>query len=136
MKKFERFEDSEAWKKGMELVKRIYEISDRGELRNDYALRDQVRRAAISIPSNIAEGCDRGGNAEFVRFLTVAKGSGGELKTHLYIMRDLGYVTEAEFASLYGLCGDVVNLVGGLIRFLKRSGLRGPRYKGAREGVA
>ncbi len=81
MAKIERFEDLEGWKKGLTLAGQVYKLTSVGEFARDFGLRDQVRRAAVSIPSNIAEGFERGGDREFRQFLSHAKGSTGELKT-------------------------------------------------------
>ena len=80
MSKIERFEDIEAWKQARELTKFIYQLTSSGEFARDFNLRDQIRRAAVSIMSNIAEGFERGGDKEFCRFLRIAKGSAGEVK--------------------------------------------------------
>jgi len=79
-KKIERFEDLLVWQKGMEIVKQVYLISKEGELCRDFALLDQLRRAAISIPTNIAEGFERSSRKEYVNFLNYAKGSTGEVR--------------------------------------------------------
>jgi len=83
MSKIEKFEDIEAWKRARELTKTIYELTDKGLLARDFGLRDQLRRSAISIMANIAEGFERGGDKEFRQFLAIAKGSVGELKAQL-----------------------------------------------------
>ena len=80
-----RFEELGAWQKARELVDRVYRMTASGELARDFALRDQIRRAVLSIPSNIAEGFERGGRAEFLQFLSIAKGSAGEVRTQLYL---------------------------------------------------
>jgi len=80
MAKIEKFEDIEAWKKAREVAKEIYAISNEGLFARDFGLRDQIRRAAVSVMSNIAEGFERGGDVEFRRFLAIAKGSAGEVK--------------------------------------------------------
>lgn len=90
MSRIERFEDIEAWKKARELTKRIYEITDRGNLARDFGLKDQIKRSSISIMSNIAEGFERDGDNEFRQFLSIAKGSVGELKAQLYVALDAG----------------------------------------------
>ena len=77
MAKIEKFEDIEAWKKARELAREIYAISNEGLFARDFGLRDQIRRAAVSVMSNIAEGFERGGDVEFRRFLSIAKGSAG-----------------------------------------------------------
>src|SRR5580765_4245238 len=97
MAKFSRFEDIDAWKKARALSKEIYLITKNGEFAHDFALRDQIRRAAISVLSNIAEGFERGGDKEFRQFLATAKGSVGEVRSQLYIALDAEYLTENQF---------------------------------------
>jgi four helix bundle protein len=77
--KIKRFEDIEAWKQGRKLAKDIYAVTGKGEFAKDYGLKDQIRRAAISIPSNIAEGSSRHSNKEFIQFLFISKGSAAEV---------------------------------------------------------
>ena len=131
MASIKRFEDVEAWKQGRELTRRIYQITSQSQFTRDYALRDQIRRAAISITSNIAEGFDRGGNREFVQFLAIARGSASELKSQLYTALDAGYVDQKEFAELYQLAHSVVLLIGGFIKYLQQSELGGQKFKTA-----
>lgn len=131
MASIKRFEDVEAWKKGRELTQRIYQITSQTKFTRDYTLRDQIRRAAISITSNIAEGFDRGGNREFVQFLAIARGSASELKSQLYTALDVGYVDQKEFAELYQLAHSVVLLIGGFIKYLQQSELGGQKFKTA-----
>jgi len=99
-KKVEGFEDLLVWQKGMEIVKQVYLISREGELCRDFALRDQLRRAAISIPSNIAEGFERSSRKEYVNFLNYAKGSTGEVRSLLNVAFDLGYLEASEHEAL------------------------------------
>jgi four helix bundle protein len=82
------FEDIEAWQEARKLTKAIYTFSGKGSFARDFALREQIRRAAISIMSNISEGFERGGSAEFSQFLSIAKGSAGEVESQLYIALD------------------------------------------------
>ena len=84
----ERFEDLEVWQKAREVVNAVYQVSSDGLFSRDYALRDQIRRAAISIPSNISEGFARRSNREFVQFLFIAKGSAAEVENQLYLALD------------------------------------------------
>ncbi|MBM4037083.1 MAG: four helix bundle protein, partial [Planctomycetes bacterium] len=86
MGKIERFEDMDAWKKARELTRAIYQLTSAGGFSRDFGLRDQIRRAAVSVMSNIAEGFERGGDKEFHQFLAVAKGSCGELRCQLYVV--------------------------------------------------
>jgi four helix bundle protein len=87
-----------------------------------------VQRAAISILSNIAEGFERGGDKEFLQFLAVAKGSCGEVRAQLYVAFDQRYLSETEFATLQQTATDVSQLLSGLMRYLKQSGLRGSKF--------
>ena len=101
MPKITRFEDIEAWQNAQILVDKIYEMSGKGKFSKDYALRDQIRRAAISIPSNIAEGFSRESNQEFVRFLFIAKGSTSEVQSQLYTAKNQNYIPADKFDELY-----------------------------------
>ena len=88
------FETIEAWQHARELRKRIYGFTKTGEFAKDFVLRDQIRRAAISVTANIAEGFERGGNREFIQFLSHSKGSCGELRDHLYTAIDEAYLSK------------------------------------------
>ena len=129
MATFKKFEEIEAWKKARELTKQIYGASSSGSFAKDFALRDQIRRAAISIMSNIAEGYDRGGTGEFLHFLSMAKGSAAELKCQLYVALDQNYVVDSAFAHLSELTAEIGNMIGGLMKYLRRSGIKGTKYK-------
>ena len=119
MSAFQRFEDIEAWQKAREMTKAIYALSNDGQFSRDFGLRDQVRRAAVSVMSNIAEGFDRGGVREFIQFLFIAKGSAAEVQAQLYVALDAGYIKQEQFKGLYDLAGDTGRLIGGFIRYLK-----------------
>lgn len=120
MPKIETFEDIEAWKKVREMTREIYVISRQGPFARDFGLRDQIRRAAVSVMSNIAEGFERGGDVEFRRFLAIAKGSAGEVRAQLYVALDAGLITQAQFDSLYKMATETGNLIGGFMRYLNR----------------
>ena len=92
------FEDLEVWKEGMRITIKIYEILKSCK---DYGLKEQMQRAAVSIPSNIAEGFERQTNKEFVQFLYIAKGSSGELRTQMYIAKELKFITNEDFTLIY-----------------------------------
>ena len=124
----QRFEDIEAWKKARELSKAIYRVTRGGDFARDAPVRDQIRRAVISIMSNIAEGFERGGDKEFRQFLSMAKASTAEVKSHLYVALDAEFITEAQFDTLYGLAAEVSRLIGGFMRYLGRSTFRGSKY--------
>lgn len=82
------FEDLEVWKSARELANKVYKVTANGAFSKDYGLRDQIRRAVVSIMSNVAEGYERGGNQELIQFLSIAKGSFGEVRCQLYVAGD------------------------------------------------
>ena len=129
MAKIERFEEIEAWKKGSELRRAIYHCSRTGPFGKDFALRDQIRRSAISITSNIAEGFERGGNKEFIQFLAISKGSCGELRDQLYVAFDEQYISTEEFKSLCAQALEISRMISGLMSYLKQCEMRGPKFK-------
>lgn len=129
MATIKRFEDLEASKKARELTREVYERSKTGAFSKDYGLRDQIRRAAVSVMSNISEGFERGGTKEFIQFLSIAKGSVGELEAQLYVALDQGYISRDEFAVARGLAVSAKRLTGGLISYLRQSGMKGARFK-------
>ncbi len=122
-----RCEDIEGWKKARMLTRQIYEISGDGAFSRDFALRDQVRRASVAVMSNIAEGFERDGNKEFAQFLTIAKGSVGELKSQFYVALDARYIDESQFTSLYGQADETGKLIAGFRHYLQQSELRGKK---------
>ena len=117
--KITRFEDLECWKEATSLAIEIYRISGNGEIGKDFGFRDQLRRSAVSIASNIAEGKERETASEFVRFLYIAKGSAGELKTQLYIAEEIGYLDEKEFFKLNQRVEKISGMLGNLIKSIK-----------------
>ncbi|MCK4525866.1 four helix bundle protein [candidate division WOR-3 bacterium] len=122
MSKIEKFEDIEAWKKAREIVEDIYGITNKGNFSQDFALKDQMRRAAISIPSNIAEGFSRRSNKEFIQFLFIAKGSASELQTQLYLALDRKYLTEEQFNDFYKDLEAIARQISRFITYLKDAG--------------
>jgi four helix bundle protein len=128
MGKIERFEDIEAWKKARELTKIIYEITSQGRIAADFPLRDQLRRASISIMANIAEGFEREGNKEFRQFLATAKGSAGEVKALLYVALDAAMTSRENVARLITLADEVSRLLAGFLRYLKSSDQKGSKF--------
>lgn len=128
MSTFKSFEAIEAWKKARELTREIYALSNRGLFAKDYGLRDQIRRASVSVMSNIAEGFDRGGTREFIQFLSVAKGSTGEVRCQLYIALDLAYISDADFVRLSNLASETGRIIGGLMKYLQSTKIKGSKY--------
>jgi four helix bundle protein len=124
-----RFEDIESWKKARDVTRLIYSMSATGEFARDFALRDQIRRAVISIMSNIAEGFERGGDKEFIQFLSVAKGSCGETRAQLYVALDQNYISEDQFRESHDALFEVGRMIGGFMKYLQQSELRGSKFK-------
>jgi four helix bundle protein len=114
--KIERFEDIESWKEARALVRDVY-LSLK-ECR-DFGFRDQIQRAAISVMSNVAEGFERGGNREFIQFLTIARGSLAEVKSLVYAAGDIGYMNETQQGLIHEECNRLGNLINGFIRYLR-----------------
>ncbi len=129
MATFKTFEEIEAWQEARELTRLIYEASNKTPFSRDFVLRDQARRAAISVVANIAEGFERSGTGEFVQFLAHAKGSAGELRAHIYLARDQEYLSENAFKDLLERASRVSRLVSGLMSYLRRSGIKGTKFK-------
>ena len=128
MMRIKRFEDIESWKRARALTNEIYKATASGRFVRDFGLKDQIRRAAVSVLSNIAEGFERGGDKEFLQFLAVAKGSCGEVRAQLYVALDQGYVSPDIFERLSKNAAEVSQLISGLMKYLKGSSLRGSKY--------
>ena len=129
MAKIERFEDILSWQKARELTREIYALSKQGEFARDFALKDQLRRAAVSFMSNIAEGFERGGDQEFIQFLAIAKGSAGEIRSQLHIAFDQGYLTEPQFQDALTKFSEIGRLLAGFMDYLRQSELKGVKYR-------
>jgi four helix bundle protein len=127
--RIKRFEDLESWKKSRKLTNLIYEATGTGRFKRDFGLKDQIRRASISILSNIAEGFERGGDKEFLQFLAVAKGSCGEVRAQLYVAVDQGYLSQDLFETLSNEADEIGRLISGLMKYLSRSELKGSKYR-------
>ena len=128
MAKIERFEDIEAWKLARKATKQVYQLSSGGEFNRDYGLREQIRRESVSIMSNIAEGFDRGGNKEFINFLSIAKGSCAESRAQLYVALDQNYITPSQFEETEKCLYETGRLIGGFMKYLRGSELKGSKY--------
>src|SRR6266498_5141313 len=112
--RIERFEDFIAWQKARKLTADIYRITSEGNFARDFGLKDQIRRAAVSSMSNLAEGFERGRPAEFHQFLSIAKGSCAEVRAQLYVALDAGYVTQNVFGNMMQQAEEVGRIIGGL----------------------
>jgi four helix bundle protein len=129
MSKIARFEDIEAWRSARELTKSIYRVSSTGNFARDFGLRDQIRRAAVSIVSNIAEGFEREGDKEFLQFLSMAKGSCGEVRAQLCVALDQDYISEEQFHVISDNAISVSKMISGLMSYLRQSEFRGSKFK-------
>jgi four helix bundle protein len=126
---FQSFTEIDAWQKARELARAIYRVSNQGSFSKDFGLRDQIRRAVVSVMSNIAEGFERNGTAEFAQFLAVAKGSLGEVIAQLYVASDQGYLSREEFNHLVALGTETGRLIGALMSYLRKSSLKGSKFR-------
>ena len=124
-----RFEEIEAWQVARELTRRIYAITGEGAFSRDFGLRDQMRRASVSIMSNIAEGFERGGDKEFGQFLAQAKGSAAEVRAQLYAALDQAYLDKATFDRLTDMATGINRMLSGLMKYLRTSEFKGNKYK-------
>jgi four helix bundle protein len=129
MAKIERFEDIEAWQQAREITRLVYKVSSKGGFAKDFALVNQIRRASVSILSNIAEGFERNGDKEFVQFLTIAKGSCGEVRAQLYVALDQKYIEEKDFLEIMEQLTQTSRMMSGLINYLKQSDLKGSKFR-------
>ena len=125
----QKFEDLLAWQKARELTKFIYDISKYRNFEIDRGLQDQIRRAAVSVMSNIAEGFDRGTRQELINYFYIAKGSCGEVKSQLYIAYDSGYIDITTFRNGLSLSDECSRLLQSFIQKVKQSAHTGIQYK-------
>ncbi len=116
----ERFEDLVAWQKARSLVAEIYKATRSGQFQKDFGLKDQIRRAAVSISSNIAEGFDRNRLTEFHQFLSIAKGSCAEVRSQSYVALDVGYLPQADFDRLLHQANEVSSIINALRASIER----------------
>lgn len=119
--KIETFEDIQAWQKWRELTNKIYEITRWEEFSKDRWLRDQLRRASVSVVSNIAEWFERNTDKEFKQFLFMAKWSCAEVRSQLYVAYDQKYINEKMFKEMVGLCIEISKMVSKFITYLNRT---------------
>jgi len=119
--KIEKFEEIKSWQKAQELTLLIYELTKQNNFSKDFGLKDQIRRASISVMSNIAEGFERESNKEFKRFLLIAKSSAGEVRSQLYIAKSQNYISELEFEKSINLALDCTRLISKFITFLRQT---------------
>jgi four helix bundle protein len=118
MSGFKSFEEIIGWQKARLLCGAVYKVTYKEAFKKDFGLVDQVRRASVSVMAYIAEGYDRRGDKEFVRFLNIARGSLSEVKSHLFIALDLKYINEKEKIELFLLIDEIGKLINGLSNYL------------------
>ncbi len=128
MATFKTFEEIEAWQNARVLAGKIYHLSREGDFSRDFKLRDQINGAAGSIMDNIAEGFEREGTREFVQFLSIAKGSAGEVRSQLFRVLDRGYVRRETFNELQEEVITISKQISGLMNYLKRSEIKGTKF--------
>jgi len=119
MATFKRFEEIQIWQKARELTSKVYRLSCFGEFSTDFGLRDQMRRASVSIMANIAEGHGRRTRTEFANFLNIARGSAIELQSHVYVAHDLVYIDQRQFDELYSLLEELSRMTISLSKYLR-----------------
>jgi len=129
------FEELEVWKEARRLTQRIYHLTKDQSFAKDFGLCDQIRRASVSIMSNIAEGFERGGNQEFLQFLYVAKASCGEVRSQVYVALDQGYVASTEADELTNSFKRLSSMISNLITYLRKSGMKGEKFRKAQSPV-
>jgi four helix bundle protein len=117
----QRFEEIHAWQTARELVRLVYQLSAEGSFARDFGLRDQMRRAAVSIMSNIAEGFESRTQNLFIEFLGRAKGSCGELRAQAYVAWDVGYIQKQQFEELKTMTEQCSGQISGFIKYLSSS---------------
>jgi len=123
------FEDLTIWRMARDLNKEIYAVTRLSRFSRDYGLVNQIRRASISIMSNIAEGFERQGNQEFIQYLSVSKGSCGELRSQMYAALDQEYIDQAQFGDITEHAKKLSIMISHFIEYLKKSGFRGTKYR-------
>lgn len=119
-KKIETFESLIVWQKGIDLVKEIYLLTKEGELSKDFGLRDQLRRAAVSVPTNIAEGFERSSRKEYLHFLSIAKGSAGEIRSLIRVALEINDLGREAYTKMYNQAREVSGLIANQIKALNQ----------------
>ena len=129
MATFKKFEDITAWQRARKVTRQIYNLTAAPQFSRDFGLKDQIRRASVSIMSNIAEGFERSGTGEFSQFLATAKASAGEVRSQLYVALDQQYITRDTFTELHASVTEISKMIAGLMEYLKKSGMKGTKFK-------
>ncbi len=118
--KVRRFEDPQCWQKARQLANAVHQLATRAEFARDFGLRGQIENASGSVMHNTAEGHEAGTDAEFIRFLKIARRSAGEVQSELYLALDRQYITEAELHTTYSIADEAKRLINGLVGYLRK----------------
>ena len=129
MATIKRFEDLEVWQKAHELCNLIYPLTLKDSFARDFKLRDQINDSSGSVMDNIAEGFERDGKGEFKQFLSISKGSCGEVRSQLYRAIDRKYISQEEFQKCFSLAEEISKKLGSFINYLNSSEIKGLKYK-------
>src|SRR6185369_9783870 len=124
--KIRTFEDLIVWQRAIELVKLVYVITDEGGLKRDFGLKDQIRRAAVSISTNIAEGFERSSRREYLQFLNIAKGSAGEVRSLCRVAFDVGYLSQSVYDELRAATLAISRSLFNQIQSIRAAPLKSP----------
>ena len=128
MATIQRFEDLDGWKKARELDKIVYKLSKVGDFGKDFDLKRQALRSSGSTMDNISEEFERGGKGEFIQFLSISKGSVGELRSQMYRANDRGYLFQKDYEDVLGRCEEISKMIQGFMSYLQNSNIRGSKY--------
>ena len=123
------FKELPVWQNAMDLAARAFKLTANGTLSKEYELKSQINKSAISVPSNIAEGFERGSKKEFIQFLYIAKGSCGELHSQLLLAEKIGALAKQESSKACDYASKVSKQIGGFIQYLKSTDYKGIKYK-------
>ena len=124
-----RFEDLVAWQNARNLSRLVFRATKKEALKHDFRLVSQWRSSSGSVMDNIAEGFDRQGNKEFIQFLSIARGSLGEVQSQTYRVLDQQYISDQEFKEIFDCSQNVKNLIDKMIGYLKSTDIKGLKYK-------
>jgi len=127
------FEGLQIWQEARELTNKIYDITRQPSFSKDYGLINQIRKASMSIGSNIAEGHERGGSKEFLQFLSIAKGSSGEVRSQLYLALDQAYINKEDCEELIDRFKKLSIMIGNFMKYLNSTSYKGIKYKANKE---
>ena len=128
MARFHQLEDLQVWKMARDIARDVWLICENTDLKNDFSLRNQINRSSGSVMDNITEGFERNGNREFIQFLSIAKGSCGEVKSQLYRAYDRNHITENELTALLSKTEIVLKKIGALMSYLSKSEIKGSKF--------